>query len=81
MITLSREAFMAEGLNRRQFLVGSAAAGGLAAGSALLASPAAAAQTLGPRSWTTRQVAPRSGGRYLANLAPLAPTAFLRLPP
>jgi beta-L-arabinofuranosidase (glycosyl hydrolase family 127)/glycosyl hydrolase family 127 (putative beta-L-arabinofuranosidase) len=81
--------FMAKGLDRRHFLAGGVALGGLAAGSAWFSGSAAAAEsgsaataeTSAQRSWTTARVAPRTGGLYGPNAAPLASTSFLRLPP
>ncbi|MFI1095482.1 RICIN domain-containing protein [Streptomyces sp. NPDC020917] len=69
-------------LNRRHF-VGTAVTA--AAAGALPLSVAAPAQAAGGRGRTRStvlpRVAPAAGGLYTPNAAPLAPTAFLRLPP
>jgi hypothetical protein len=71
-------------LNRRHFVgtaVTAAAAGALPLS---LAGPAQAAAAGGrgrTRSTVRSRVAPAAGGLYTPNAAPLAPTAFLRLPP
>jgi Beta-L-arabinofuranosidase, GH127/Ricin-type beta-trefoil lectin domain-like len=67
-------------LNRRHF-VGSAVTAA-AAGALPLAAPAQAAGSRGrTHSAAAPRVAPATGGLYTPNAAPLAPTAFLRLPP
>lgn len=73
---------MGQGINRRDFLAGGAALGGMAFGSGLFPRPAAAASSVpSQRSWTTSRVEASRGGLYSPNVAPLEPTSFLRLPP
>jgi beta-L-arabinofuranosidase (glycosyl hydrolase family 127)/glycosyl hydrolase family 127 (putative beta-L-arabinofuranosidase) len=70
---------MSGGWVRRQVLAGAAIVAGAAA-TGIGAVPAAAGATA-DRVRTTRRVMARRGGHYPANADPLAPTAFLRLPP
>jgi hypothetical protein len=71
-------------LNRRQFVGTAVAATGaglpLAAAGAAHAVPASSAPVNAPAR-SASAVAPARGGLYSPNAAPLAPTAFLRLPP
>ncbi|WP_329180961.1 RICIN domain-containing protein [Streptomyces sp. NBC_01477] len=66
-------------LNRRQFVTTALTAG--AAIPLLPAAPAHAAAGGGAPGRASSRVAPAPGGLYSPNAAPLAPTAFLRLPP
>jgi hypothetical protein len=68
-------------LNRRHFVSTALTAAG--AGTLPLAFPGAAqaGSAKHVRSTATPRVAPARGGLYAPNAAPLAPTAFLRLPP
>lgn len=64
-------------LNRRQFVATAVATGAATGLPAALAAPAHAAGA----ATAPAGVAPAPGGLYTPNAAPLAPTAFLRLPP
>ncbi|WP_329129989.1 glycoside hydrolase family 127 protein [Streptomyces sp. NBC_01476] len=67
-------------LNRRSFVTTTLAAGAAAGIPPALAGPARAAAPT-TAAGAAGRVAPAPGGLYTPNAAPLAPTAFLRLPP